>query len=71
MKIVVSLDPPEMDYPDCPLRSDVNSCCALPRSDINFCPETVDTDAGPYLFKAPATCPLRAGDVTITTTGGE
>jgi len=48
----------------CPLRSDLDICCALPKSEINHCPKMMETDDDYYAI-APDDCPLRKSDVTI------
>lgn len=51
-------------YFECPLRTDLNCCAAIRRSEINHCPQTID-DAGNMQAIPPIECPLRDGGVTI------
>ncbi len=60
---------PNDDYVNCPLKSDLNCCNAIPNSPINFCPETVEMDDWSYMGKSPDTCPLRNEGVVIIRKG--
>jgi len=62
--IRVNLNEPD----NCPFRSDLNTCKAVPMSSINFCPECVEVPedvAGMYRYVAPFGCPLRENLVMV------
>jgi hypothetical protein len=48
------------DYPECPLRTDLNSCSVVKNSDINSCPVYKDD-----LNVLPDWCPLLHGGICI------
>ena len=50
------------EYPQCPLRSDVNSCRASAIQRICQCPELAEDGSH---YSAPAECPLRSGSVLV------
>jgi len=51
------------EYPSCPLRSDLNSCGAVPFSEINSCSPSMNEDYSEYIL--PDWCPLREGGVCV------
>lgn len=64
LKIEVLLD--GADYPDCPLRSDLNTCQVVSGSQINDCP-SLDDETGEWTV--PDWCPLKHGGVLVEQKG--
>jgi hypothetical protein len=64
MEIKVLMETATGDF-KCPFQTDLNTCCLIEKSKINFCPdykeETEDTKN-----VAPASCPLRTSTVIVS-----
>ena len=50
------------EYPQCPLRTDLNVCSAHAGSDVNDCPSLSEDGA---IWSLPNWCPLRDGGVCV------
>lgn len=50
------------EYPECPLRSDLNTCEAVKSSEVNSCPSLSEDGT---IWSLPDWCPLRDGGVCV------
>ena len=51
------------DYPDCPFRTDLNSCSAIVNSEINSCPKANDYPLN--MWSVNEKCPLKEDGVCV------
>lgn len=65
MKIEVKRISEIIEYHDCPLRTDLNSCAVTQKIGVNGCPIWVECEHGDY-YVIPDNCPLQKSDVTIS-----